>query len=191
MTFIQRYKFTLLMLLVFIVAFSAYPSKREQLGRTLYGNIKEMLSVIPPIFILMGLADVYVPRETVVRFMGEGSRARGIVLAILLGALAAGPLYAAFPIAAMMLLKGASFFNVMVFVGAWSTLKVPMFLFETASLGARFSVTRWLLNVPLLIAIAWLVDRSKSAEEKAEIIASLKANSSGYTPRLDASGKVE
>lgn len=189
MMFIHRYRFTLLMLLVFIVAFSVYPTKREQLGRSLYGSMKEMLSVIPPIFILMGLADVYVPRETVVRLMGEGSRARGIVLAILLGALAAGPLYAAFPIAAMMLLKGASFFNVMVFIGAWSTLKVPMFLFETASLGARFSVTRWLLNVPMLIATAWIVDRSVSAEEKVEIIAGLKAEGAADQNRAERTGR--
>ena len=43
---------------------------------TTLSTLWEMLLVIPPIFVLFGLLDVWVPRETMVRFMGEGSGAK-------------------------------------------------------------------------------------------------------------------
>lgn len=130
----------------------------ELLGHT-WANVAQMLAVIPPVFILLGLLDAWVPREMAMRFLGDRSGVKGVSLAIALGALAAGPLYAAFPIAAVMANKGVRYRNIIVFLGAWSTLKVPMFLFETAALGPRFSVARWLVSLAGIIIIADLMDR--------------------------------
>jgi uncharacterized membrane protein YraQ (UPF0718 family) len=44
-----------------------------------------MLSVIPPIFVLLGLLDVWVQRETMIKLMGEKSGFVGIALAFFLG----------------------------------------------------------------------------------------------------------
>ena len=129
---------------------------KEALGVTAF-SIKEMLLVLPPIFILLGLLDVWVPKETMVRFMGEGSGIKGILLALLLGSAAAGPLYGAFPVAAVFMKKGAKFTNVLIFIGAWSTTKIPMILFEVAGLGARFAITRLLIDIPGIIIIAYLL----------------------------------
>ena len=119
----------------------------------------QMLLVIPPVFILLGLLDVWVPRETMVKYMGEGSGLKGIVLAIILGSAAAGPLYGAFPVAAVFMKKGVKFSNLMIFIGAWSTTKIPMFLFEMAALGTRFTVTRLLIDIPGIIVIAFILTR--------------------------------
>lgn len=119
--------------------------------------IKEMLLVIPPVFILLGLLDVWVPRETMVKFMGEDSGVKGIVLAILLGSAAAGPLYGAFPVAAVFMKKGAKFSNILIFVGAWSTTKIPMLLFEIAALGPKFALTRLAVDIPGIIIIAFIL----------------------------------
>lgn len=167
---LKRYYFAVLMLLVAAALSVAFPEKQGAIAQNMIGNVREMVSIIPAIFVLMGMADVYVPRETVVKYMGEKSALTGGFLAIMLGSLAAGPLYAAFPIASMMLRKGASFFNVMVFLGAWSTLKVPIFLFETTSLGAAFSVTRWITNVAVILAIAAVIDATLPAAEKKVIV---------------------
>ena len=51
----------------------------------------EMLSVIPPIFILLGLLNVWVQRETMIKLMGEKSGILGILIAFFLGSAAAGP----------------------------------------------------------------------------------------------------
>lgn len=119
--------------------------------------IKEMLFVIPPVFILLGLLDVWVPRETMVKFMGEDSGVKGIILAILLGSAAAGPLYGAFPVAAVFMKKGAKFSNILIFVGAWSTTKIPMLLFEIAALGPKFALTRLAVDIPGIIIIAFIL----------------------------------
>ncbi|MDD3822603.1 MAG: permease [Sphaerochaetaceae bacterium] len=118
-------------------------------------TIKEMLLILPPIFVLLGLLDVWIPREIMIRFMGEGSGAKGVVLALLLGSAAAGPLYGAFPVASVFMKKGVKFSNILIFLGAWSTTKIPMFLFEMQSLGSRFALTRLALNIPGILIIAW------------------------------------
>ena len=131
----------------------------------------EMLSVLPPIFILLGLLDVWVPKDVMVRFMGTGSGIRGAATAFLLGSAAAGPLYGAFPVASVLMKKGASFFNILVFIGAWSTTKIPMFLFELQALGAPFALTRLAVNIPGILIIAKLISSMLSDEYIQEIYA--------------------
>lgn len=130
------------------------------------GNaVKEMLLVIPPIFLLLGLLDVWVPRETMIKYMGEGSGLKGVLLAIFIGSAAAGPLYGAFPVAAVFMKKGVKFMNIFIFIGAWSTTKIPMFLFELAALGKTFAITRLLIDIPGIIIIAFLLSKMVSRKE--------------------------
>lgn len=128
-------------------------------------SLKEMILVVPPIFVLLGLLDVWVPRETMVKYMGEGSGLKGILLAIFIGSAAAGPLYGAFPVAAVFMKKGVKFSNLMIFIGAWSTTKIPMLLFEATSLGTKFAVTRLLINLPGIIIIALILTKLVTKEE--------------------------
>jgi len=138
-------------------------------------SFKEMLMVIPPIFILLGLLDVWVPRETMVKYMGEEAGIKGIVLAFLLGSAAAGPLYGAFPVALVLMKKGAKLSNILIFIGAWSTTKIPMFLFEMAALGKSFAIVRLLINVPGIIIISYLLDRFVASKERESIYKNVEA----------------
>jgi uncharacterized membrane protein YraQ (UPF0718 family) len=65
--------------------------------------------------------------------------------------------------------KGAKFFNILIFIGAWSTTKVPMFLFETASLGWRFSVIRLILSIFGVITIGYGIELFISKKEKDDL----------------------
>lgn len=132
-------------------------------------QFEQMLFVIPPVFVLLGLLDVWIPRETMIKYMGEGSGLKGIILAIILGSAAAGPLYGAFPVAAVFMKKGVKFSNILIFIGAWSTTKIPMFLFEVASLGAKFAITRLLIDIPGIIIIAYVLSKLVSKSEVKEI----------------------
>jgi len=78
-----------------------------------------------PVFILLGLLDAWVPKEMMMTHIGDKSGIKGILLALFLGSAAAGPLYGAFPVAAILMKKGAKFSNVLIFIGAWSTTKIP------------------------------------------------------------------
>ncbi len=121
-------------------------------------NVWEMLSFLPPIFVLLGLLDVWVDRETMMKYMGDNSGLRGMLLAFILGSAAAGPLYAAFPMAGVMMKKGARLLNVFIFIGAWSTTKIPLIMFETATLGFRFMAMRLVFNIVGIVIIAKILD---------------------------------
>jgi uncharacterized membrane protein YraQ (UPF0718 family) len=140
----------------------------KALGISAY-SLKEMILVIPPVFVLLGLLDVWIPRETMIKYMGEGSGLKGVVLSIMIGSAAAGPLYGAFPVAAVFMKKGVKFSNILIFIGAWSTTKIPMFLFETAALGSKFAITRLLIDIPGIIIIAYVLTKIVSIDEVKKI----------------------
>ena len=106
--FIKRYRVFLILLAVNVVVGQAMPEIGLKSLDLTKQNLVEMLSVIPPIFVLLGLLDVWVDRATMIRFTGKGSGIKGAMIAFLLGSAAAGPLYAAFPVAGVMLKKGSS-----------------------------------------------------------------------------------
>ena len=114
--FFKRYRAFLVLLMVQISLMAALPEIGWSSLQNIGSNIKEMLGVIPPIFVLLGLLDVWVDRKTMMKYTGSGSGIRGALISFLLGSAAAGPLYAAFPIASMMLKKGSSLFNVFLFM---------------------------------------------------------------------------
>ena len=143
---IKRYKFFLALAVINIGLLVIYPSIGQKSISITWSNTLEMLSVIPPIFILLGLLDVWVQRETMIKLMGEKSGFIGIAIAFFLGSAAAGPLYAAFPVAGVLLKKGSKFSNVLIFIGAWSTTKIPMLLFEASSMGWKFMLTRFIID---------------------------------------------
>ncbi len=124
---------------------------------TIGASAREMLMILPPVFVLLGLFDVWVPRDRVLRLIGNRSGVRGTLVAIALGSLAAGPLYIAFPVAATLYRKGSSLFNIFVFVGAWSATKLPPLLVEIATLGPAFALIRLAVKVPAILFIAWVL----------------------------------
>ncbi|MDF2822177.1 MAG: putative permease [Clostridiales bacterium] len=155
-----------IMILIFTVLYRKLGLKALSISAN---SLKEMLFIVPPVFILLGLLDVWVPRETIVKYMGEGSGLKGILLSILIGSAAAGPLYGAFPIAAVFMKKGVKFMNILIFIGAWSTTKIPMFIFEISSLGSKFAITRLLIDIPGIIIIAYILSKLVSKKEVDEI----------------------
>jgi uncharacterized membrane protein YraQ (UPF0718 family) len=132
-------------------------------------SFKEMALVIPPVFMLLGLLDVWVPKETMIKYMGERSGIKGIILSLIIGSAAAGPLYGAFPVAAVFMKKGVKFSNILVFIGAWSTTKIPMLLFEISALGKSFALTRLLIDIPGIIIIAYVLSAFISKDELKEL----------------------
>lgn len=167
----KKYKFFLLLLAAQAMLLVLKPDIGLNALQITGKNVIEMLSVIPPIFMLLGLLDVWVDRETMIKLMGEKSGFKGIAIAFLLGSAAAGPLYAAFPIAGVLLKKGSKFSNVLIFIGAWSTTKIPLLLFEVSSMGTRFTLTRLAIDLVGIVFIAYLSERILNQEDKKAIYA--------------------
>ncbi len=169
--FLKRYGAFFLLLIAGVVTGLVLPDLGKIALNNTIDSFKEMLSVLPPIFILLGLLDVWVDRATMIKYTGKGSGFKGVLIAFLLGSAAAGPLYAAFPFAAVMIKKGTSFTNVLIFIGAWSTTKIPMLAFEAASMGPVFTLVRLGLSLVGIPLIAWVTDRVIGQAGREEIIA--------------------
>lgn len=163
--YIKRYAGALAATVGFAAFLLLLPEYRGKAVSTLGFQVKTMLLVIPPIFLLLGLLDVWVPREKMIRYMGEKSGWKGRLIAFLLGSFAAGPLLGAFPFAAVLMKKGASFMNIMIFIGAWSTTKIPMLLFEISALGARFAFSRLAIDIVGIVAIAFAIRKALPKKE--------------------------
>ena len=161
-----RYKFFFALSVLNILLVIFYPPVGRKSIEISTNSLIEMFIIVPPIFLLLGLFDVWVPRETIIKLMGENSGLLGIFLALLLGSFSAGPLYAAFPVAAVLMNKGCKFSNILLFVGAWATTKIPMLLFEAGSMGWSFMLTRLLINIPGIILIAYIVEMIVADKEK-------------------------
>lgn len=165
----KKYRFFILLALIQVVLLFALPEIGLKSLTITWKNVLEMLSVIPPIFLLLGLLDVWVDRETMMKYMGPKSGIRGVVLAFFLGSAAAGPLYAAFPVAGILLKKGSKFSNVLIFIGAWSTTKVPLLLFEVTAMGTQFTLARLAIDLIGIVVIAYVSERLTSPAEQEEI----------------------
>lgn len=157
MKIFKRYLFFIITVILLAILFIVNIELGLKALSTVGFSLREIVLVLPPIFILLGLLDVWISRERMMKYMGEGSGIKGIILAFVLGSVAAGPLYAAFPVAAVLMKKGVKFTNILIFIGAWSTTKIPMFLFEMASLGTKFALTRLGIDIPGIIIIAYII----------------------------------
>jgi len=116
-----------------------------------------MLKVLPCAFILIGLFEVWVKRETVEKHLGEKSGFRGYLLGILLASTTVGGLYVAFPVAYSLYSKGAKLGVIFTYIGASAVCRVPMTIFEASFLGVKFSAIRLLVSIPLVVITSMLL----------------------------------
>lgn len=165
----KRYRIFIILLIINILLLFLEPTFAKKTFSLTFENMLEMLKVIPPIFILLGILDVWVKKEKMIKYMGKGSGTKGMLLSFLIGSTAAGPLYAAFPVAGVLLKKRASIFNVLIFIGAWSTMKIPLLIFESTSLGIKFAMIRLGLNIIAIPIIAFIINSILKNEEKEKI----------------------
>lgn len=150
---LKQYLFFIITLTLFIILLVFKSDAGFKAANIIYFSFKEILFIIPPLFILIGLMDVWIPKETIMKHLGEGSGFKGMLLAFLFGTFAAGPLYIAFPIAMVLMRKHVKFSNIIIFLGAWSTTKIPMLLFEISALGFKFAFLRLIINIFIIMII--------------------------------------
>jgi len=117
----------------------------------------EMLKILPCAFILIGLFEAWVKKETVEKHFGEESGIRGYIWAMLLAGTTVGGLYVAFPVAYSLYSKGAKLSVIFTYIGASAICRVPMTIFEASFLGIKFTAIRLLVSIPLVIVASILL----------------------------------
>jgi len=153
----KKYGFVLLFAAFIALSYIGNFAAGKEIGKNLRVFFMEMILILPLMFILIGLFEVWVPRERIIRHLGAEAGHWGILWVILLAMLQVGPLYAAFPVAALLWRKGCSVRNIFIYLGAFTTLKIPMLTFEVGFLGWKFSLLRALFSFPVFIAIGFLL----------------------------------
>ncbi len=111
----------------------------------------EMVKILPPAFILIGLFEVWVKKESIEKHFGSKSGIKGHIGGILLAGTTVGGLYVAFPVAYSLHRKGADLGVIFTYIAASAICRVPMTIFEASFLGIKFSIIRLSISIPLVI----------------------------------------
>ena len=152
----KKNKLIVFVVLAYLVVLIISPQKAtDSLGNSVY-YLLEMLQVLPIIFLLTVVIEAWVPKELIMKGLGEKSGIKGNLLSLLLGSISAGPIYAAFPIGKSLLSKGASITNIVIILSSWAVIKVPMLANEAKFLGIDFMIVRWILTVISILIMGYL-----------------------------------
>ena len=130
-----------------------------EIGKTFYSFLIDMMKILPVAFILIGLFEVWIKRETVEKHLGDESGMRGYLWIILLAGTIIGGVYVALPIAYSLRKKGAKLSIIFTFIGASGIARVPMTIFEASFLGIKFTLIRLLVSLPLVIVTSILLEK--------------------------------
>lgn len=129
---------------------------RERTAKALKIAIKMFLSSLPffvAVFILIGMVEVFITPGLIVSMMGTSRGVFASIFAALVGGIMSGPPAASYPLAKVLLERGATLAAIATFIIAWvavGTISLPV---EIKLLGARFAWTRWALTLGLSISL--------------------------------------
>lgn len=158
--------FLLAVAIISLAVLSFQPQTETNAIRFAGKNLLNFLFMLTPIFVCIGLMDIWIERDTMIRIMGEKSSFKGVLVALTLGVVTAVPLYALLPVVGVLLKKGSRISNVLLFLCASASIRVPLLLFEISSLGWRFTFIRFGLNIIVIFCIAFIIEKMLSETDK-------------------------
>ncbi len=145
--------YAIFLIVSFILGFN--PGK--EIGYNFASFSLDMLKILPCAFILIGLFEVWVKKETVEKHLGAESGIRGYIWGLLIASTTVGGLYVAFPVAYSLYSKGARLSIIFTYIGASAICRVPMTIFEASFMGIKFSAIRLFVAIPLVIITSILL----------------------------------
>lgn len=149
---IKKYKFLIVVLAMNLILLVIQPKTDIDTLSFTSRNFLNFMIMLTPIFILIGLIDVWIERELMIRIMGNQSGLHGALLAFLLGAITAVPLYALLLVAGVLLKKGSRISNVLIFLCSSAGIRIPLLLFEVSSIGWKFTMVCFAANISLSLS---------------------------------------
>ncbi len=155
---LKKWKVPLAMAIIYLVVL-VFKRETGEASLAVAGDYaKEMILIMPAVLLLMGLIEVWIPKESIQQWLGKGSGIKGMALSFALGTLPTGPLYAAFPMTASLLKKGARISNAVIFMGSWAALKIPQLLVEIEFMGLGFAALRFILTLVAIVTSGYVIE---------------------------------
>lgn len=162
---LKKNRFLVIVAVIYIILFIINPGKASLSVKNSGYYIKEMLMIMPVVFLLTSLIEAWVPKEMIIEHLGDESGLKGSFISLLLGSISAGPIYAAFPVCKTLLRKGASLSNIVVILSAWAVIKVPMLANEAKFLGPKFMGIRWIFTTISILIMGYIISRIVKRED--------------------------
>ena len=149
-----------------VILLVLYPENRTPSIEASTSLLKELIFILPAVMVLMGLFSVWVSKATVVKYMGQASGIKGLGLAMFIGMMPTGPLYVAFPMASMLLKKGARIANIIIFLSAWACIKLPQELVEMRFMGFKFMIIRLSFTIIMVIIMGLIIEKIEKRSKR-------------------------
>lgn len=131
----------------------------DKLFTNLWMYLKTLLLLLPPVFVLIGLFEVWVPQTVIEKHFGESHGFGAWFWLMMLGATIVGGLYVALPLGYALYQKGTHLRLIYGFLGFSTICRIPMTFFEASFLGLKFTIIRYLVSLPLAIISSIILER--------------------------------
>ncbi|MBS3811917.1 MAG: permease [Halanaerobiales bacterium] len=152
---------------IFLIIFSYLFKYRLgiQIGENFMIFARDMVKILPPAFILIGLFDVWVKKETIEKNFGDSSGFKKYLYSILLAATTVGGTFVAFPVANSLYHKGAQYSSIFTYITAASLVMIPMSIMEASILGFKFTAIRIGVSLPLVVLSSIFLEKYFKKDE--------------------------
>ena len=154
---------TIVMLAAAIVALIViYWKSPEAASNGLNATGALIIEIIPRMiaaFTLAGLIQAVVPQEVIVRWMGHGSGAKGILIGMTLGSITPGGPMTHFPVVASLYKVGIGVGPLVAYLTAWSLFGLQrVIMWEIPFLGPKIVAVRIAVSFFFPILAGWLCE---------------------------------
>lgn len=102
----------------------------------------EIMPLLLFAFIIAGMIQAFLPRETLSKWIGSESGMRGILIGAMAGGFMPGGPYVSLPLCAGLMRSGAGVGTMVAFLTAWSLWAVSRLPMEIGIMGWRFTLIR-------------------------------------------------
>ncbi len=147
-----------------------FPQRRVDVYKSTLKFFIEMIVVMPAVVILMGLFSEFVSKDIVMKYLSKKAGFKSVLFGIFLGSLPTGPLYIAFPIANVLLEKGARVSCIVAFLSSWACIKIPQEMVEIQFLGFKFMILRLSLTIIFVSLMSFYIEYKVVGRKKGELI---------------------
>ena len=151
--------FTMLVLSVVLGTIAYYKSPQLPIHALKSGGslLLKLLPVLILAFFVAGLMEILLPKELLLRWVGEESGLKGILIGACLGSVAPGGPFIQFPLVAAMFKAGAHIGPLVAYLSAWALIGINRVIaFEIPLLGFQITFTRLLCSFIFPVIIGYM-----------------------------------
>ncbi len=144
-------------ILLYSIAFLVNSERAAQALISASVTFSSVLLLIISVFSLVGLLQVWISRDVIVRLLGREGGIKSLLIATLCGTLLIGPAYIIFPLLMEIQKRGARWAVITIVLTSYA-VKLQMIPVEVGFLGWPFAIGRALITIALAIPTGLLVE---------------------------------